>query len=260
MREYSKTRLLKNIAYMMKLRGLKTGELESAARVSTGYFSRLKNNEKDDAAPGIDTLSLISLKLGVTLDTLLYCDFTELNDTELFIRDFLHQILSQTSNGKLLWDKEAEQFVRNCRHYEETRKPHPLMKGALDEKGKEIIRYNSLFTDDECWLDGDVFKLKRASQVLYVARIKHQKVNGGCDVEFELYLWRDKNLKKICNAAFETKDVLFVLVQELYEAAEASSRILKIDDEVKKGLEEFLSDKDVKTPSQGRDGNIGQRF
>ncbi len=248
MKKYSKTRLIENIDYLLPIRKLKIGQLESKAGVSIGYFSRLKNSTNEESAPSLDALSNIALGLGVTLDTLLYYDFSELNETESFIKEFLEQMVEQTLNGELRWEKETEKFVENCRHYNNKIDPHPLMKCVWNDNGEEVIQYNSMFTDDYCQLCGDVYKLERVCQTFYVSCIVRTNNDKKNDIEYEVYLYRGDKLNKVCNASPEGKGVINSLITDLYDAAKASSSALRIDDDVKEGLESFLSGEDNKLP------------
>lgn len=239
MTNYNKQRFLENVAYLMKIRGVKVGELEAAAGVSTGYFSRLKNNDNEDTCPSIDTLSEICKKLGCTLNTLLYCDFTTLTETEKYIQDFLTKIIDQTSNKQLEWEKVTR---RQLTSQSFDGKFYPFLQ-LVDNN----LYYKSLFTDDDVELIGSVFVLDRLTQKFFITKIKH-KYGINIYHEYELYIYKNGALKKICNGGFESKNEIFDLLLNLYQAAEISSKVLKIDDDVKKGIDDFLSNKDGDIP------------
>lgn len=237
MHEYSKNNLLKNIAYLMKIKNVKIGELEEAAKVSAGYLSRLRQNSADNAAPGLDTLILMADKLGVTITTLLYCDFNSLTDTEGYIQKFLTKLINETTklNG-FEWEKEtASAVLSDIRH--------PLcIQQDLNFYRDKQTSYNSLFTDSECALAGPVFKLTNKNKTLYIAHILINLSNQSKDDSYELYLYMNNKLNKICNSNHEGKDEIKALLTSLYEAAEATSHNLKIDDNVKECIDEFLDD------------------
>ena len=74
MTAFDKTRCLTNIYYLARQKGIKIGDLEAEANVSTGYFSRL-NKEDNKTVPSIETLLLVADKLGVSVDALVRRDY-----------------------------------------------------------------------------------------------------------------------------------------------------------------------------------------
>lgn len=237
MEAYSKTRLIQNIAYLMRLHGVKVGELETGAEVSTGYLSRLKNNESEDTCPSIDILMRMGNILHTNVFVLLYCDLANLTETETFIYKFLENLLKQTTDNKVCWDKIT---VNSLTNYLYSDKPHLLMRQDL---GEEII-YDSDFTEDYVYLDGPAYKLERSTQDFYITKIKHKFSDNTLWTDYELYIYKNGMKRKVCNATKESKKLFNTILPLLYDAAAVSSNILKIDDEVQKGLTDFMEDKD----------------
>ena len=241
MEGYNKTRLIQNIAYLMKVNNVKVGELESRAKLSPGYLSRLKNNENEETCPGVDTLMLFSEILNCNIMTLLYCDLYNLTETERFIYSFLESLLKQTNDNTVDWEKITENTLKNT-----------VCEGDVGELmhdgGMEPNRYVSLFTDDGCDVDGPVYKLERLTQKFYIVRVAHYIQPGGAILEYEMYLVKDGRRKTICNCDSNSKKPFTTIMPMLYDAAAKSSNVIRIDSDVKKGLEDFLSGDDDKLP------------
>ena len=239
MPEYSKTKFLKNIVYLMKIKNVKIGELEEAAKVSAGYLSRLSKNNDDNSAPGIDTLTLMAKKLGVTITTLLYCDFTSLTDTEKYIQKFLTKMIEETTklNG-FEWEKETVSAVLNSHN-------HPLCAENFEGYADSVpYVYNSLFSENVCQLTLPIFKLTHRKNTFYISHIYLNLGNQQTDESYELYMFSNGELKKVCNSNKESKEEIRTLLASLYEAAKASSHNLKLDDDVKDCIDEFLDEDD----------------
>lgn len=242
MADYDKNRLLQNIAYLMRVHNVKIGELENTAGVSSGYLSRLKNNDNPDACPSVENLMSFADTLHTNIIVLLYCDLTSLTETELFIYRFLESMLKQTSENTILWERLTKNYLYT--YYPNEGKPHILM---AEDPSDESIYYNSLFTTDNVWLDGPAYKLERFSQDFYIAKVSHN-YDGVHKTEYEMYLYKDRQRRTICNATEESKRTFITLLAALYEAAAASSNVIKIDEKVKDGLESFMSGDDDKCP------------
>ena len=239
---YSKKRLVGNIMYKMKEKGVKVGELEEAAQVSAGYFSRLKTAEGDDTCPSLETLMRVAAKLECSINTLLYCDYGILTETEKFIAKFLTNMLARTNSAELPWERESIRAVTTD-SYNTPDKCHPLTR-EVDDILPNV--YSSEFTDDDCELLGPVMKLPRGLNVYYLSKIARGEKKI---VAYEMYLYTsDDVLKPVCESVMMGKREIWELMRDLYESAGVASRNLRIEPDVKKSLEEFMSGADDPLP------------
>ena len=74
MSNFDRKRLLSNIATLTKDKNVRMGDLEAAAGVSAGYFSRLNKGESN-AIPNIEVIAAVADKLEVTIDCLVRVDY-----------------------------------------------------------------------------------------------------------------------------------------------------------------------------------------
>lgn len=87
--KFNKQVLFDNIAFLVKERGLKIGELETGAGVSPGYISRA--SKEGGPTPGIEFIANIARELQVSIDTLISAHMAEMTPTERYIISFLEK-------------------------------------------------------------------------------------------------------------------------------------------------------------------------
>ena len=107
---FNKNIMLNNISFLISKYDKKIGELEAEAGVSTGYISRISNDEK--AKPGIDFVVNVAKLLNVSLDVLLYIELAGLTPTEEYLVSFLEKLGRDTMGDKLDWDIETKEKLR----------------------------------------------------------------------------------------------------------------------------------------------------
>lgn len=100
---FDRDRFLQNIQILAKRRKMKVGELEAKIGVLPGYLSRLSKNEKKTLPP-IDVVVKIAEAFGVSVDDLTQLKYETLSDNENYYYEFISKLISDTQNGKLLWD------------------------------------------------------------------------------------------------------------------------------------------------------------
>ena len=101
--KFNKKRFLKNIDNLLKERNMKISELEKKIYLSSGYFSRLRN-EKGDVYPKIDTISDIADVFGVSIDYLLYSeDIGNETSNVSIVCDFIKKLQKDSGQGKVVW-------------------------------------------------------------------------------------------------------------------------------------------------------------
>lgn len=249
--KYSKKILLSNIEYLIRKNDIKIGELESCANVSVGYFSRLKNNENDSMCPSIDTISLIADKLNVSINTLLFIDLTTLTETEQYIIKFIEELTLKTEINQLEWDKESIADFYDISKY--NRKSNPLGYTSPNSYGEYEIEYKSLYADEKLKLIGPIYKLFRVKRDVYISKVEYDfdpdttyELKSG--IGYELYFvekTNSKTLHKICGVMIDSNKLeIFDIMENLYKVIEESQSKLKLDDEARIGIKEFLNGED----------------
>ena len=105
MSSYNREVFLTNIYYLAKQKGIKISELESAAKVSPGYISRIKK-ETNKTAPNVEFVANIANELEMSIDTLITHPLDSKTPTELLMIRFIDALIKQTTEDELVWDSK----------------------------------------------------------------------------------------------------------------------------------------------------------
>ena len=199
--EINKTAVLNNIYTLAKNKGMKIGELEEAAGISTGYLSKLKSDDSR-SVPGVEILLNIALQLGVTLDVLICSDIEALNADERFIMLFINDLLKKTDAGKMGWQKLNENQLYNYHdsgEWYETAYPMFDIFGAT-EYGPNVHYKSEFYTDASVECDGNSFRsLIAEDKWIYLMSVKiHENGKRGIINELELYIYSNGELMPLC--------------------------------------------------------------
>ena len=239
MKRYSKNQFINNLEYLMCTNNIKASDLETKAEISAGYISRLKGNADDNVCPSVSILVSFSEQLGCSIDDLLFYDFNSPSKEEKYVSDFLLEMSNRTKNHKCSWD-----IIYRNRFLEEPDKDNlsSIFEEVFDDFGKwNRDKYTSMFTDDKCDLGEGFFVLRRENQTFYLCDVKRIH-NGKQYIDYEFYLYSKDCLKRICNGSELSNFYFYKLLKSLYVLAKSSANSIKLDNDVKGGLEEFLNE------------------
>lgn len=231
--KYSKNRLMSNIDFLLKRKGVKIGELENFVNVSTGYFSRIRNSESDETCPNIDVLAMTAVKLDCSLAGLLYSDYAALSDTELFIIDSINNVIKKTTRESIVWErKSADMFYSSG---------FPLCAKVRHIMNIESDVFQSKFLGKNVSIAKDVLTFKNSDGNFYLIPV----VTDSNKVQYEFYLQTcTGSIKSIFNGNSESKEGVIELFETLYNAGLLSSKKLRIDKDVEKALMSFSDDEE----------------
>lgn len=226
MQNINKTLLAKNIKYLAEQKGIKIGILEDKIGVSTGYFSRLANEESKTGSSQLDIIFAAANALKISINTLVSTDLTSFTPNEKLLSEFFDTLQKNTEKGSLVWDLEPKKMFYGA----VSDQKHPLSNYEGD--------YHSLF-DTDVIVNGDCYKcvLKNENAVttLYLMNVFCKETNSA---GFELYFFKPLNItigrtfkiEKICNAYQESN--LYNQINDLYNNAAESSRHLNLSSSV----------------------------
>lgn len=238
-KQYDKNRLVSNIEYLLKRRNIKVGDLENQCGVSTGYISRLKNNDNNDTSPSAEVLLKLSKLLNVSLTSLLCSNFELMTETELFLQMFLVDMISKTESNQLFWDRLSQYSIYN-ETYEDRVTELPIISTYHDGFGDEHKYYYSLFFEQGMEVDGYYYTLFLNNNFYYLIPVTSDETG----LVYELYiLLANQSFKKVCCSNEDTNTAIGQLLNDLYTSVEKSCKQVRIDDDVKKSLEDFLGTK-----------------
>jgi len=123
----SKGQLFHNIYVLTKRNNMKIGDVEKAAGVSTGYFSRVSKNQYK-ASLSIEALVKIANLFEVSVDALLFADFESHNPGDAYLLNFICKLLKLTEGGEIDW--KAYYYFKDV--FEESSKKTPIRLGTVD--------------------------------------------------------------------------------------------------------------------------------
>lgn len=253
MKEFDKRVCLSNIYFLAKKKGIKIGDLESAAGLSAGYISRL-NKADTKTSPSIEMLVVVADMLGVTLDALLNHNFEELTPGEKYMVDFLSKLIEKTTDNDEIWKRESYSKLSNIRQNQHGDPDHPLYAWLTStEVGgggypEEItyIGYNSLFREAEnvsCCDDGYI--LTFADKFLYLMKVivptEMDDRGNTAEYEYELYMVdRNWNVSIVCHSTWDEDSPYNQPLADLYAAAADSSKHPILSSTVKSAIDEYM--------------------
>lgn len=112
-KHYDKKTCFENIRTLLKKNpDIKIGQIEKEAGLRLGYMARL-SKEDNTAEPSLEFITTAAKMLGVSVDTLLFQNLSELTSTDDFLLKFLEKVIAETKNGKAEW---VEKKVENYKH------------------------------------------------------------------------------------------------------------------------------------------------
>lgn len=250
MQKIDRTLLARNIKYLAEQKGIKIGALEDKIKVSTGYFSRLAN---EDAKPGSSQLDIIFAAadvLKISISTLVSADLSSFTQNEKLLSEFFDKLQKDTAEENLAWELESQKMLDD----EDYASRHPLF--YIDEY--DNLYYKSQF-DTDAILSADCFNCAINGTTLYLMSVFCKETNSN---GFELYFVSNNKImqdsakrpkqktvvEKICKAY--PKSNLYSQISSLYNDAAESSRHLKLSDSVLSTIQGY-----IKQPSQN-DGDF----
>lgn len=240
MQNIDKTLLARNIKYLAEQKGIKIGALEDKIGVSTGYFSRLANEESKSGSSQLDIIFSAANVLKISINMLISTDLTSFTPNEKLLSDFFDVIQKNTTEEDLVWELESKKMFDD----DEYMFNHPLF--CRDDY--DNFYYKSRF-DKDASLSGDCFKCSINEKTLYLMSVFCKELNSN---GFELYfvsrfsisqglkktLKQSISVEKICKAY--PKSNLYNLINALYNDAAESSRHLKLSESVLSTIQGYI--------------------
>ena len=224
MSEFNRQRMMENVNELIKEKGLKVGEVESAIGVSTGYISRLTKKETD-TAPSADIVWKLAKYLGVSTDMLIEGDFSKATHNLQYMRNFVLKLKAMTDSNKLEWgaitiqdinsalqnEEDGEETLPIIAHREnaalnikemQIRKDARYRDCSLPEYGNKRVKSSA--TEERVWTCGSGFQayLSDGTTVFIFKLEGNFRLNddGDCDVLAFYDIYFGKN---ILNPDFE---------------------------------------------------------
>lgn len=238
MSNFDKTLLGKNIKFLATQKGIKVGDIEAEAGVSTGYLSRLANEDNKNNFPIMDLIFLISKKFDVSINTLLSVDFSNLTPNEILLSQFFDKLNKDTENNKIIWELDSKVKLESVKQ----NGGHPLF---FQHQHDPFFSYHSFF-DQDVEISGDSYKVCIENKWLFFMAVSNSE---SANIDFELYfIYRNgynsqNEIEKICKICHDSE--LYKQIIDLRNVAAESSRHVKLSDSVLSTINNYLSQEDV---------------
>lgn len=198
-----KKRISSNIRTLTKWYDYKIGALEKDAGVSPGYVSRLSKEDSLSSMPLIDLLVETSTKFKVSIDSIVYSDFSKFaNEDKKRLYLFSETLLYLTDTSQLLWKRNGQKLV------------------SEDEVvGSYVVQYNNEIS-------------------FYIFEL--ESVNEECS---GYSIWVENREKKTNVAIVNSPGpALYEILSRLYESAGASADTVFIDESADSAIRCFMAE------------------
>lgn len=247
---FNKQIVFDNIAFLVKERGLKIGELETAAGVSPGYISR--SSKEGGSTPGIEFIVNIADELKVSIDTLISSRMADMTTTERYIISFLEKLERDTVADKLNWERESGEALNRTEVDINGEPDHPLFSyESFYEESEtdypdlhEECRFVSHTFDVHTATTGDCFNLRlKNGTKLYLMSISKSVYQVGDPLAFAKEVWI-YNSKSGSQYLCSNRDLAPIgsLVESLYNAIRENSKHPKIKADLQYVINAFMND------------------
>lgn len=248
--DFNKQLLFENIAFLVKERGLKIGELETAAGVSPGYISRA--SKEGGPTPGIEFIVGIANELKVSIDTLISAHMAEMTPTERYIISFLEKLERDTNDDKLDWGRESAGSLNRMEADINGCVSHPLFsfETFMEESDCEYpnqlneVRFISHTFDVHTYITGACFNLRlKNGALLYLMDISKSvhRVNDSDAYAKEVWIYQAGNgTQYLCSN--RDVDPIGQMVDSLYTAVAENSKHPKIKPGLQYVINAYMED------------------
>ena len=253
---YNKEIFANNLNYLLNTQQKPIGELEQYTESSPGYPKRLLKD--NSTKPVIDFLMGTAEFFGISLNTLLYWDVSQLTNEERRRVALLEKLIRLTWQDKLGWHYE-EKGVLNEGLEDAENIEHPLFEEVFyipddsecedeGQKSRYIKMFNSRSFGKDTIISGDCYNYELGRGIrLYIMRISkwhsywnREHVNNQ---ETELLLVAPDGKRQFFTSTQDRNEIAD-LINELYLAITESLKHPVISEDIKLAITEFLEKND----------------
>ena len=247
MSEFNKDILTNNIAYLLKEKNKKIGELEAVAGVSSGYFSRLKDA---NSKPSIELVYNTANFLNISIDNLINVKLYELSNTDKYILSFIDKLLSDTSNEKLCWqlqskdffDKEFEGSIDDYHELLEERNYYTHYDSDIFPAcNTRYVMISDAF-GDKTIVNGDCYKLSMKNDTsLFLMNVASSDPYNKPTFAIEMWIYNDEDEKSMLTSTLKNETMNRKL-NNLYSEVKEYLKHPRLENSFIKAIDSFMSD------------------
>lgn len=260
---FDKKLCMDNIYYLAKEKGVKIGDLEKGAGLSTGYLSKL-SKEGNTAVPGIDSLLEIANALSISIDALVSIDFRVLNSNEKYFEAFIEKLIRGTDSGKVTWEIEGGAFLNSNNTGDNfvhplflptpSAIPDPVTGELVDYIANvyqsRFLRFNSRIHFSNCYH----CELGEGGDIFYMMKINPDKRNYPersieeimekpevIYEEVELYIVdRNEIVKPLCST-YSVGEEMRKIIAKLYSKVSGTGNYINLSSDTKSIIDDFMN-------------------
>lgn len=240
------TNYIDNIYSTAKIKGIKIGDLETAAGVSKGYLSRISRGESK-SSPTVEVLASMAEQLGVGIDFLInYAGHDVLSENEQFVMKFLDKISRKTLDGTLEWIPESAAYVNQNT---EKKVNNPLVTSSVNysydfDTTYSVNVFQSMFYNGSTTLKGISYHTRLTGGLselyfIYTSYDKSSPFDEGAEDVIEVYLYNDE-VHPICSTEYVNPKVAKA-IRDIYYCINNVLPKVGIDKSAKDAMTTFLN-------------------
>ena len=240
-KNFDKNKLFRNIRELASAKNAKLGQIERRAGCQPGYMSRLEKpgNTTD---PSVEFVVTAAKELEVSLDLLIYSDFSKIKPAEAYIIRFVENLIKDTRDDVLFWESENmdealasavhdnPDFVFNHPFFE-----YDVFSGSLWYKSQ-------FFPGSGVTWSGNSYscRLKGSTAEIFIMRCADglKKINRGNDY-LEIYLV-DSNKVNLLFCTAQTGETMISVADRLYEEVETYMSHIHVNEDVKSIIDTYM--------------------
>lgn len=251
-KNFDKTICFSNIRHMLKENpNIKIGQIEKEANVRLGYTSRLEKPD-NTSEPSIEYVMSAAKLLGVSLDSLLLMDYSDLSETEKYLVKFTDKLKADTIADKLEWVKENADSLNRPQTDMNGNPEHPLLsqeefyeesEGEYPNLVDRIVFVSNTF-GPRTYIAGDCFNLRlKNGTYLYLMNISKSVHKQGDMSAYakELWIYKSYNEKQYLLGSQDDSPIA-KLIDSLYEIVSENNKHPKIQKDLKSVMDAFMQD------------------
>ncbi len=243
--EFDRTRLMRNISFLIKEKGIQVGKLENAVGISAGYLSKITKAE-NESMPGIDLIYKLAQQFEVSVEALVSGDFNKSNDNLLFIVNFIHSLEEDTNRHEFEWGAFAS--------YDELREKYgcdelELFTQTVEvdmERSEAAFKYVSMFNASVnlTVTKNNYYALAPSLGMVLLFKLENHDADDR-RAEYELYVIEDNGpgdepLIPICSS-LENNGEAAPYIIDLYNCIEKHEKDIKVSEEARRLINRYLS-------------------
>ena len=245
-KNFSKAVCLSNIRELLKLDPkVKIGQIEKEAGIRLGYMSRLEK-EGNTSDPSMEFVVTAAKLLGVSIDTLVSVNITELTPHERYILKFFDKLKADTNASKLDWGVEKATYLNGLEVDEPGEMVHPLFDiyPNLFSNNEPVAVFVSQTFEHNTRIKDDCYNLRlKNGTTLYLMSVEksHRGSTEQDITAIEAWLYVPGKKSSILVSSQDTSSVSLAVLN-LYETVRYQMKRPRIDRDAMYAIDAFMHD------------------